>query len=275
MPGDAREFWQELERRLPEIEDEPDRERMIAQSVLVLLRHRIPPAEVQHLKEELPDEIKELWSMRSIGLAEERSARPVVDLDHNWFLTGVKDLAGLSDMDEAARATAAVFGAVRGLISDTEARHVEQQLPAGLKELWRGDHDREGPHFEQGPSRFWELLSDRVEGRVPASDTDIACTVLAHLRGRLSPDLVRRINGAIPEDLREHWVAPEGGSEADEVPERFIGRVAEDLGLTDLDDASHAAAAALSAFKEMLPDRLAGEVEEELPDELRGLWESG
>lgn len=271
MARDAGEFWRALERRLPE--DELDREREIARSVLILLRHRLLPEEAQHLKREFPEEMDELWAMRGIGVAEEHGDRAVVDLDHNWFLTGVKDMADLPDMEHAARATAAVFGAVREIISDTESRHVEQQLPAGLKELWRGDHGKPGPHFPEGESPYWRLLADRLEGRVAASETAITCSVLAHLRGRLPAGLVDRIHAALPPDLQDDWVAPEAGAEADEAPERFVGRVAQDLGLTDLDDARHATAAAMGAFRRALPDELREWVARELPDELSGMWE--
>lgn len=272
MARDAREFWQALERRLPA--EDRDRETDIARSVLVLLRHRIRPEEAQHIKEELPPELKELWATPGAGIAEERGSRPVTELDHNRFLERVLELNALPDMEHAARATAAVFAAMREVISDTEANHIENELPSGLKELWTGRHDQHGPHVEQGPSAFWALLTDRLEGRVPAAATEVACSVLAHLRGRLTPRLVADINGALPEDLREYWIAPEGGAEAHETPERFLGRIATDLGTADLDIARHAAASALSALRRSLPDSLARRVEDELPEALAGFWEA-
>ncbi|HEX7119869.1 MAG TPA: DUF2267 domain-containing protein [Longimicrobiales bacterium] len=273
MARDARDFWHALERRLPD-EDRP-REEDIARSVLVLLRSRIRPEEARHLREALPAEIKELWATPGTGVAEEHTGRPIDELDHNRFIERVRDLNAFPDMQRAARAAAAVFGAVREVISDTEADHVEHQLPAGLKELWRGDHAAAGPHIEQGPSPFWDLLADRLEGRVPASVTDVACTVLAHLRGRLSPRLVADIGGALPDDVREYWVAPEGGAEADETPERFLGRIAGDLGTADLDHARIAAAACLAALRRSLPEALDRRIRDELPQALQGFWDAG
>ena len=273
MARDADDFWRALERGLPD--QGRDREEDIARSVLVLLRHRIRPEEAQHLREELPEEIKELWATPGTGAAEERTGRPITELDHNAFLERVIDLTALPDMQTAARATAAVFAAVREVISDTEADHVEHQLPSGLKELWRGDHAIAGPHFEQGPSPFWDLLADRLEGRVPAAATDVACSVLAHLRGRLSDPLVEEIDRVLPEDVRGFWVAPEAGTEADESPERFLGRIGDDLGTADLDAARHAAAATFASLRRPLPDDLADRVQDELPEDLKGFWEAG
>lgn len=271
MAREAREFWQALERRLPE--EERGREREIAESVLVLLRHRILPEEAQHLKAEFPDELKELWARRRIGMEEEHSARAVVDLDHNWFLEGVRELADLPDLPEAARATAAVFGAVREIISDTEAEHLEDQLPSGLRELWRGEWAHKGPHIEEGWSPFWSLVDRRLDGQVPATTTEVACSVLAHLRGRLSAELVKRIGSQLPSDVREYWVAPEPGVEAHEQPERFLGRIAQDLRTSDLDAARHAAISVLGVLEQFLPDDVSREVENQLPEELRGFWD--
>lgn len=271
MTRDAPEFWRTLERSLPA--EDRGREVDIARAVLVLLRHRIRPEEAQHLKEELPPRLKELWATPGVGIAEERTGRPIVELDHDRFLDRVRELGALPDLEDAARATAAVFAALRRVISDDEADHIEHELPAGLKELWRGEHRRRAPHFEQGPGPFWRLLDDRLAGRVPAPATEVACTVLAHLRARLSPGLAADIRGAVPDDLREYWVAPEAGIEAHEPPERFLGRIAGDLGTADLDTARHAAAAAMGALRRSLPTGLAGRVRDELPHELQGLWE--
>ncbi len=272
MARDGRVFWESLERRLPA--GARGREREVARSVLVLLRHRIRPEEAQHVTRELPPEWQELWAMPGVGVAEERTSRPIAELDHDEFVGWVRDVTQLRDMAEAAQATGAVFGAVREVLSAEERDHVEHQLPSGLKELWRGEARGDGaePHFEQGPSPFWERVTERLHGRVRASTGEVACAVLAHLRGRLPPELVERVGAELAPDIREVWVAPEPGAEADELPERFYGRIAEDLGLTDLDAARHAAAAALTALREMLPPELGDEVADALPEEIRGAW---
>ncbi|HEX7049004.1 MAG TPA: DUF2267 domain-containing protein [Longimicrobiales bacterium] len=271
MKRTANGFWEMLEARLPA--EARGSERDVARSVLVLLRRRIRPEEAQHVKAELPDELKRLWAEPGVGLAEERTGRSIDEIDHNAFIAQVRDAARLPDLARAAEATAAVFAAVRQFLSGTEADHVESQLPAGLKALWRGEHRDGGPHREQGPSPFWEFLSTRLEGRVPASTTEIACVVLAHLRGRLPRALVADIRGALPPDLRDYWVAPEGGIEREEEPERFYGRIAEEIGTTDLDAARHAAAATFGALRRVLPPAIGARIGAELPEELRGLWQ--
>lgn len=272
MQRDGRQFWESLERDLPRAAR--GRERDVARSVLLLLRQRIRPEEVQQLDRELPSELKELWAAHGIGLAEERTQRPIAELDHDEFVDRVRETTGLHDPADAAHAAGAVFGAMRRYLSAEEIDHVERQLPAGLKELWRGDHKTLGPHYEYGPSEYWGLLDQRLAGRVRARAGDVACTALAHLRGRLPPDLVDRMGEALPPDVRESWVAPEGGAEAHEPPERFIGRIAEDLGLVDLAAARHAAAAALGALRLILPPDLGEEVERALPEELKGFWQA-
>src|SRR5690606_9055216 len=166
-----------------------------------------------HVMHELPPELKELWAMPGVGLAEEHTGRPIAELEHNEFVSWVRDIAQLRDMAEAAHATRAVFGAVREVLPAEERDHVEHQLPAGLKELWRGEHrDGAEPHVEQGPSPFWQDLTERLHGRVRASTGAVACAVLAHLRGRLTPELVERVGGELAPDVREAWVAPEPGA---------------------------------------------------------------
>lgn len=267
---DAREFWSSLEHRLPP--EDRGREREIAREVLTLLRRRLRPEEAQHVTSGMPDELKSLWATHGIGVAEEHTAREIEELDHNAFVGRVRDAAAMPDMARAAHATEAVFGALRRVIPDAECDHIEHQLPAGLKALWRGEHRGDGRHFERGSSPFWDLLDDRLDGRVRAAAGDVACSVLAHLRGRLSAGTARRVRDALPEELRLHWVAPEPGAEADEQPERFWGRVAQEL---DVDDASarHAATAALGSLRRVLPDDVARAIRDELPDDLRGFWE--
>ncbi|HEX7090821.1 MAG TPA: DUF2267 domain-containing protein [Longimicrobiales bacterium] len=271
MARDGRAFWEALERRLPA--GARGRERDIARPVLLLLRHRIRPEEAQHVMHELPPELQELWAMSGVGVEEEHTGRPIAELDHNEFVGWVRDIAQLRDMAEAAHATRAVFAAVREVLPAEERDHVEHQLPAGLKELWRGEHpDGAEPHVEQGPSPFWQEVTARLHGRVRARTGDAVRAALAHLRGRLPPELAERVGAELPPDVRANWVAPESGAEAAELPERFFGRIAEDLGLTDLDAARHAAAAALAALRQMLPPELGDEVARALPEEIRGAW---
>jgi uncharacterized protein (DUF2267 family) len=271
MARDGRAFWEALERELPA--GARGRERDVVRPVFLLLRHRIRPEEAQHVMHALPAELKDLWAMPGVGLAEEHTARPIAELDHNQFVSWVRDLAQLRDMAEAAHATRAVFAAMREVLPAEERDHVEHQLPAGLKELWGGERgDGAGPHIEQGPSPFWQEMTERLHGRVRAPTSAVASAVLAHLRGRLPRELADRVGAALPPDIRADWVGPEPGAEADELPERFFGRIAEDLGLADLDAARNAAAAALTALRETLPPDLGDDVARALPEEIRGAW---
>lgn len=135
---DRQEFWRALERRLPEVDR--DREREIACSVLLVLRSRIPGEQARHLEAALPSELGYLWSLPGAepdGAAWDPAAPP----EHAYvdFVARVRELARLSGIAEAARATCAVFGALGEVIPEDQARMLEGQLPPGLQALWRGE----------------------------------------------------------------------------------------------------------------------------------------
>src|SRR5690606_21543684 len=100
---DRREFWRALERRLPEVDR--DREREIACSVLLVLRSRIPGEQARHREAALPSELGYLWSLPGAepdGAAWDPAAPP----EHAYvdFVARVRELARLSGIAEAARA---------------------------------------------------------------------------------------------------------------------------------------------------------------------------
>ena len=135
---DAREFWRALERRLPEVDR--DREREIACSVLLVLRSRIQREHARHLEAALPSDLDYLWTLPGVERGE-----PVTDpaappeYEYQDFMARVRELARLSGIAEAARATCAVFGALCEVIPEEQARTLEGQLSPGLQALWRGE----------------------------------------------------------------------------------------------------------------------------------------
>lgn len=307
MARDAGKFWRALERRLPGTDEA--RERQIARSVLALLPFRIGPEEAQQLESELPEELGRLWTILYTARPDGVTGSRIDSLSHNKFLERVQQLARLADVGQAAWATAAVFGAMRDVISPADAEQLEDRLPAGLRELWRVEgappgfapsasragngprhepriaadagvatagrlsFDGQGP-LDDGASRFWSSLDERLEDRVAATAGAVAGTVLAHLRARLSPRLAGRVQAALPPDLRSYWAGIAPTLERGEPPARFVGRIAQDLDLTaDLQSARYATAATLVALRRVLSPDLAGAVAAELPPELRSIWE--
>lgn len=135
---DARGFWQALERRLPEVER--DREREIACSVLLALRSRIQPEDARRLEGALPSELGYLWSLPGAE-AGTHTGGSAAEAEHGYedFMRRVRELARLSGIAEAARATGAVFGALCEVIPPQQAQDLESQLPPGLQALWRGE----------------------------------------------------------------------------------------------------------------------------------------
>jgi len=153
---DAREFWRALERRLPEVDR--DREREIACSVLLVLRSRIHGEHARHLEAALPSELGYLWTLPGVERGEP-GADPATPPEREYedFMARVRELARLSGIAEAARATCAVFGALGEVIPEEQARMLEGQLPPGLQALWRGEswpgHAMDAMHREGSRAR--------------------------------------------------------------------------------------------------------------------------
>lgn len=135
---DAHGFWRALERRLPEVDR--DREREIACSVLLVLRSRIQPEHARDLEGALPAELEYLWTLPGVepGTRITDAALPL-EYEYEDFVTRVRELAHLSGIAEAARATCAVFGALCEVMPEQKARDLERQLSPGLQALWRGE----------------------------------------------------------------------------------------------------------------------------------------
>jgi len=135
---DAREFWRALERRLPEVDR--DREREIACSVLLVLRSRIQREHARDLEAALPSDLEYLWSLPGAERGEPATdAAAPPEHEYQDFMARVRELARLSGIAEAARATCAVFGALCEVIPEEQARTLEEQLSPGLQALWRGE----------------------------------------------------------------------------------------------------------------------------------------
>lgn len=157
--GTSDEFWDRVHERWRA--EDPGTERAAVRAILTHLRRRLRAPEVRHLEDELPREVREYWAEPALEDFR-RGQRPLEKTDFEEFLSLVADEAGLDGRAEAERATAAVLHALTPLIGDTEEKHLTDQLPEGLKKLWRkemgiAEHPYRPPRYrtDHAPRRVW------------------------------------------------------------------------------------------------------------------------
>lgn len=100
-----------------------------ALAVVATLEERLPLREVFDLEAQLPSRFDDILALQ-----------PMVGLpwmDKVQFCERVGARAGLTPA-EAETVALTIFAVIRSKVSAGEARHVEAQLPADLRELWRG-----------------------------------------------------------------------------------------------------------------------------------------
>lgn len=134
MEDSTRTFWSTLGGRLPP--HLAHRGEEIARVVAHALERRVPPAEVEHIARELPEDLRYLVPRARTAAEEKRKGRGAEHWNDDQFLERVRSEAGLDDRREAERATVSVFAAFRQILSDEESVHVMNQLPRGIRALW-------------------------------------------------------------------------------------------------------------------------------------------
>ncbi|HUM09357.1 MAG TPA: DUF2267 domain-containing protein [Myxococcaceae bacterium] len=115
-------------RRVGSISEELAEQSAVA--VLCALERRILPEEAKDLEAQLPAKLRDLITRCDRHAGVHRRA-----LDRTEFVGMVADELGVP-LPTAEHLTLAVFHALRAQVSEGEARQVESQLPADLKELW-------------------------------------------------------------------------------------------------------------------------------------------
>lgn len=139
-------FWDSVRERWRA--RDPGEEREAVHAVLIHLRRRLSGPEFEHLGAELPEAVRALWAEPEIE-EKRQGGRPLEKMDFGQFLTIVKEEAGLPDLAEAERATAAVFHALGRYLDDKEKAHVANLLPGGLQERWLDETGIPGPSQTQ------------------------------------------------------------------------------------------------------------------------------
>lgn len=115
--------------------------------------------------------------------------------------------------DRAAEADVAraVLGRLRLRLPDPEARHLEDQLPVELKDLWPAP-EVEGPGREAPAARAdVERFLTEVRERTGVDDPELATRAAFHALGRvLSADERTHVAAQLPRGLRRLWVEEAG-----------------------------------------------------------------
>lgn len=132
MPADI--FWEHIKQKWQPASDE--QLRGATHAVLYHLRRRLPHEEVQALFSELPGEVVGLsFDTNYLKEAHSRQKPPERHQDQDEFFTTIGREASLS-VSDAARATEAVFAAMKQELPEKQITAVQAMLPKHLREVW-------------------------------------------------------------------------------------------------------------------------------------------
>ncbi|MBQ0826412.1 DUF2267 domain-containing protein [Streptomyces tagetis] len=129
-------------------------------------------------------------------------------MQHDEMIGKVQSLAGLPSRGPAERATLAVLTTLAERLPSGLAGHVAAQLPPELAAPMRQAADSPGQGHAQPVSGRFGLttFTGRVAGRA-GTDEDAAvresAAVLEVLDAAVSPELMEKVAGALPADIRE------------------------------------------------------------------------
>jgi uncharacterized protein (DUF2267 family) len=121
------------------------------------------------------------------------------------FLRTVQAKIGQIDREEARRATAAVFHALRDRLTPVEADQLAAQLPAPLKRIWQA-----GEAPGQRPARarrdaFYRRVGAEAGVRTRREAQELTLGVFAALKEAISPGEAEDVWAQLPKDLKEVW----------------------------------------------------------------------
>jgi uncharacterized protein (DUF2267 family) len=126
-------------------------------------------------------------------------------MDTVTFYRRVMLEAGRADLDDAGRATAAVFQALRDRLTSDEAAQVAAQLPAELKDLWRaGDVAGRRP-LKMDREAFYERIQRELAGATRRHARAVVKAVFAALQDQLSAGEADDVLAQLPQDLKSVW----------------------------------------------------------------------
>lgn len=107
--------------------------------------------------------------------------------------------------EEAKRATAAVFHALRDRLTPEEAEHLAAQLPRALQEVWWAGDRSPGRPIKLHRREFYERVMREAELPSVRDARWKTLAVFAALKEQLSPGESEDILAQLPKDLKELW----------------------------------------------------------------------
>lgn len=121
------------------------------------------------------------------------------------FLRTVQAKIGQIDREEARRATAAVFHALRDRLTPVEAEQLAAQLPRPLKTLWRaGERPRQKP-VRIRRDEFYRRVAAEAGVATRRDAREITVGVFATLKEAISEGEADDVLAQLPKDLKSMW----------------------------------------------------------------------
>jgi uncharacterized protein (DUF2267 family) len=121
------------------------------------------------------------------------------------FYRAVMDASADRRRDEAKRATAAVFHALRDRLTPEEAGQLAAQLPRELKQVWRaGEQAGRKPVKLHRPAFYHRVMKEAGLGSTRDARW-MTLAVLGALKESLSPGEAEDVLAQLPKDLKELW----------------------------------------------------------------------
>lgn len=112
---------------------------------------------------------------------------------------------GRADLEDARRATAAVFHALRDRLTPREADQVAAQLPGELKALWKAGEIAGRRPAKMNRNEFYERIRKEVALASTKEARSVTSAVFAALQDQLSPGETDDILAQLPKDLKSVW----------------------------------------------------------------------
>jgi uncharacterized protein (DUF2267 family) len=240
-------------------------------AVLCVLEQHLPGGEVQRMLDALPEPLVALQRH-----CERKRTDPAEAFERPEFLARVANQLGLSP-DDALPVARVVLLALRAQLPDGEARRVAQELSSSIRPLWSPDRYG-GLALQEEMERYYSFLGElHLSGLVPDERAEeVAQVILCTLEERLTGGEAEDVLENLPVRLRQLLTRCRRTRHAPATPfgrQRFVERVAGPLGLAPA-QAEAVVRAVLASARKLLPSDEALEVADQLPDELKELWEA-
>lgn len=191
-----------LQRIAERLEVSPAHAEYISDAVFTLVRAVLPPAINQHVAQQLPRDLRDLWlgARRPFAEVDEPELSPRLEL-----LADIEDRAPLPFGITAVDALSAVLCAFSRRLSGGEARDVFLGLPEDVRVLvdrCLADRGEAADTFDR--DQLLAKVADSL-GTPPAVTDEIVGVVLSAVQRFLPAKEIRDVASQLPTDLRDLW----------------------------------------------------------------------